>query len=73
MTGASMTFKEAAAQKMPFGKYIGKTIDEVAETDSGLQYLDWLNGQNTYGRFKVALIRYLAEPAIVVELKKVVG
>ena len=35
-----------AAKKfvIPFGKYRGKTLNEVAETDEGLTYLDWMRG-----------------------------
>jgi len=28
-----------------FGKYYGKSIDEIAGTDRGLLYLDWLRGR----------------------------
>ena len=29
---------------LPFGKYAGRTLVEVAETDEGLLYLDWFAG-----------------------------
>ena len=40
-----MTYKEAAAFKMPFGKHKGHTLDAIATEDTGLKYLDWLRGE----------------------------
>ena len=31
--------------EMPFGKYEGETLDEIASTDAGLRYLDWAAGE----------------------------
>lgn len=30
---------------MPFGKYAGQTLDDIASTNSGLLYLDWAAGE----------------------------
>ena len=59
-----MTFREAADFVMPFGKYKGKTIDEVAVTDEGLRYLDWFAGEVTKEPVRTAVATYLADPAI---------
>ncbi|HYG67727.1 MAG TPA: hypothetical protein VD838_08715 [Anaeromyxobacteraceae bacterium] len=37
-------FSEAKAYVLRFGKYKGQTIDEIASTDPGLRYLDWMRG-----------------------------
>lgn len=64
-----MTFKEAAAFKAPFGKYKGKTFDEIAMSDKGLKYLDWMRGlDNLYPATRAALAAYLDDPAIKKEL-----
>jgi hypothetical protein len=39
-----MKFDEAKGFRLPFGNYRGQTLDEVAATDEGLRYLDWLVG-----------------------------
>jgi len=65
-------FKQAADFALPFGKYQGKTLDEVAKTDRGLLYLDWLRGQHWLGtqvRFFVG--RYLGEPSVNEDLEKI--
>lgn len=31
--------------KMPFGKYRGQEINDLAQSDEGLLYLDWLRGE----------------------------
>lgn len=38
------TKEEAEVYKLPFGKYLGKTIKEVYENDKG--YIEWLLGNN---------------------------
>jgi len=39
-----MNFREAAKTIIDFGKYNGKTIEEISLTDKGLKYLDWAYG-----------------------------
>lgn len=62
-----MTFDGAAKTRMPFGKHAGKTLDEIAATDEGLRYLDWLRGQDwfkTKHDLFDAVEAYLTDPAI---------
>jgi len=40
-----MTFEEAGKTELHFGAFRGQTIDEIAKTDRGLLYLDWLFGE----------------------------
>lgn len=35
-------YSEAKAHVIPFGRYGGRTIDDIAKTDRGLLWLDWL-------------------------------
>lgn len=46
---ARITFSEASNTLMTFGKYAkdNKTLDQIAEDDEGLLYLDWLFGEMT--------------------------
>lgn len=59
-----MTFEEARTFRMPFGKYKGSTLDEVASTDEGLRYLDWLVGRDLYPETRLRIEAYLADPTI---------
>lgn len=60
-----MKFSEAKEVVLSFGKYRGKTIDDVAATDDGLRYLDWLAGQDwVNGRTEEALAEYLGNDAV---------
>lgn len=59
-----MTFAEAKEVRLPFGKYCGVSLDDVAKTDEGLKYLDWLRGRELFGRIKAALDIYLGDPGI---------
>lgn len=71
MPVASKNYRCASEFVLPFGKHKGRTLDQVAETDKGLLYLDWLNGlENTSGDLKLALETYLADPAIARELHR---
>ena len=62
-----MTFKEASAFRMPFGKYYGMKLGEIGVSDEGLQYLDWLRGEHE-GKPQTALdhaiATYLDDPTI---------
>ena len=45
---------------MPFGKYKGQTLDNIASTDAGLLYLDWAAGEFEEGqRVTEAIWAYL--------------
>jgi len=61
-----MNFKAAADFVLPFGKYKGKTLDTVAESNEGLLYMDWLRGERD-GRqdpLDLMLAIYLDDPTI---------
>ena len=60
-----MEFSEARDFTLPFGKFKGHTIDEVACTDDGLRYLDWLRGCEIRAhRFRTALDVYMDDPNV---------
>ena len=64
-----MTFKEAAAFVMPFGKYKSSTLDSIASTDEGLLYLDYMRGELSDGPALRAISVYLDDPSIKRELE----
>lgn len=72
----AMTFKEAAAFVMPYGINKGRKLDDIATTDLGLLYLDWLRGErgsdafSTSSRVNDALIAYLDDPTIAADVAK---
>lgn len=67
-----MTFDDAKGFIVPFGRFKGETIDEVATTDAGLLYLDWLVGMHyTKGMFREALRTYLSDNSIAAEIRKI--
>ena len=55
---------------MEFGKYVGRTLDEIASTPEGLRYLDYIVSQHTL-RYstKVAIEAFLADPVVSLELE----
>jgi uncharacterized protein (DUF3820 family) len=60
-----MEFSEAKEVRMPFGKYIGKTLDDIAITDEGLKYIDWLSDQDWLrGSIKEAVAVYVKDATI---------
>lgn len=76
-----MTFDEAKRFQIQFGKHTDygrtpKTMDEIAKSDEGLKWLDWLRGEREEGVSKgkrvtaldEALRTYLDDPAIRKEL-----
>jgi uncharacterized protein (DUF3820 family) len=66
-----MTFDQAKTFVMPFGKHKGRTLEQIASDDEGLQYLDWLFGERGDGGFQLdrALVAYLEDPSIQKELE----
>ena len=68
-----MEFKQAANFIIPWGDYVGKTIDNIASTDHGLKDLDcllsWMEEKKHKSLFRVALERYFADVAIKKELE----
>ena len=59
-----MDFRTAANTNLPFGPFQGQTLDQTAETDDGLRYLDNLFAKMRFGQIRTALARYLSEPVI---------
>lgn len=56
---------------IPFGKYKGRSIDQIAESDEGLLYLDWLIGQEWLkAELRRDLQAYLDQPTIKAEVKR---
>lgn len=77
-----MIFDEAKNRTITFGKHRGMTLDEIAETDDGLRYLDWLRTARCEERertsgpksdLECALEAYLSEPTIQRELEIALG
>ena len=68
-----MTFEDAKVFEMPFGKHKDKTLDQIAQEERGLQYLDWLRGVRSEGGKHTdvdkALATYLDDPSIQSELE----
>lgn len=68
-------FQQAKAFRMPFGKHRGVTLDDIARTDEGLRYLDWLRGdmegKNHVGDAFKHLCVYLDDFTIASELEKI--
>lgn len=68
------TFKEAAAFKVSMRRYVGKSLNEIASTDEGLKFLDWLIGEKIHDRYlEAALTVFMADPAIQKELRDIRG
>jgi hypothetical protein len=66
-----MNFKEAAAYRLTFGRYVGMAVDECAEDDEGLRWLDWMRGEARSPHLKLVLDTYLSDPTIAKELADV--
>ena len=70
-----MTFAEAKNFVIPWGQHQGRTLDQIAQTDEGLKYLDWLRDKRSSDglttRFPIddALDAYLDDQAIQKELE----
>lgn len=66
---ARYDFKAAKQFVMPYGKFKGKALDEIATTDEGLLYLDYLRGEIDKGEVLDAISVYLDEPSIAQDLE----
>lgn len=64
-----MEFDEAGKVFLPFGQYEDQAIDDVAKTDEGLRYLDWVITCVRAPRVKEALQIYLNDPTIAREVE----
>jgi len=62
------TYAEATRFVLTFGRYKGAALDDIARTDAGLLYLDWLRGEYEKSKrddaTKRALCAYLDDPSI---------
>ncbi len=71
-----MTFGEAKEVRLGGGRYRGKTLDQVASTNRGLMYLDWLRSvvepdPDKYFWVNVEALRaYLDDPDISKEINQ---
>ena len=55
--------------KIPFGKFKGKTLDQIGSTPEGLRYLDWALGQDWLHNYeRDAIATFLSDPAVKREL-----
>lgn len=74
-TRKTFTFQQAAQFKIPFGPFEGKTLDQIAESENGLRYLDNLNGKmgGDFGDVAKALTAYLSDPTIAKDLKDLIA
>ncbi len=69
-----LTFDDVKDVPLPFGKHKGQTLDEIAETDDGLKYLDWLVGQHWLrGDLRNCVEAYLADETIKADVKRLMG
>ncbi len=54
---------------MPFGEFKGMTLDQIAGTDRGLRYLDWLIGwDKLWDSTKKTIERFLADSIVKADL-----
>ncbi len=72
-TATTIPYETAAAAKIPFGPFQGQTIDEIAQNDNGLLYLDRVRAKITFcSFFNLCLEAYLDNPTIAKELSDLV-
>ncbi len=64
-----MTFQQSCQFKLPFGKHRGKTLNQVAETDEGLTYLDWFRGLDLYPETREAVETFLNHEPVARDLR----
>jgi hypothetical protein len=73
-----MDYHQACLYEMDFGKYRGKTLDDIGQTDNGLLYLDWLRGEvdrklaPADKLLREALAAYLDDETIADEIKRLI-
>ena len=69
-----ITTEQAGGFVLGFGKYRGRSIEQVAGTDDGLRYLDYVVGQDwCFPDTKEAIGLYLAQDHIRRELERITG
>lgn len=57
-----MTPDQACKFKMPFGKHVGKTLEDITLIEKDVRYLDWLAGENPRSEVMQALKCFLVIP-----------
>jgi len=68
-TKSAAPAKPDGSRVVPFGKYKGRTLDDVASTPEGLRYLDWLVGQDfVRDDLAAAITTYLGDETVKREL-----
>lgn len=69
-----LPFKTAANTVIPWGPFKDKTIDQIAQTDDGLRYLDNLRGKMQGTSFvSFAVESYLDDPTISKDLEALIA
>lgn len=68
MSKPDVKFLAAKVFVMPFGKYKGRTLDEIAKSDEGLRYLDWADGE--WENPPEQILTYCADPSIAAEIER---
>lgn len=61
------TFDDAKGHKVNFGKYKGGTINQIAKSDEGLEYLAWLGDSMNGEKFEdtyTAIQIFLSDPRV---------
>ena len=61
-------FEQASSYRLQFGIHQGQAIEEIASTQRGLLYLDFLRGIRLDFHTKNAVCTYLDDPAIAKDL-----
>ena len=64
---------EAKNYEMPYGRYKGKRLCEIAQTDEGLLYLDWLVGVVAAGPVKKACMAFLDDNVLQDEIAELLN
>ncbi len=67
------TFNDAAAFRMNWGKHTGWTLDEIATSDEGLLYLDFLRTLKLDMHTGNAVNAYLDDETIARDLSKIIA
>jgi len=70
-TTKQFPFSKASAFVLSFGPGQGLSLDQIAETDNGLRYLDNLRGKlSSHSYLSLCLETYLDDPVIAKELEE---
>ena len=64
-----ISFEEAKAYRMNYGKFKGMSLDDIAKTNEGLLYLDWAVGEINGEALKY-IAAYVSHPMIKREIEE---